>query len=201
MADEAPDSEPGSGETAGAADAKATDAARSPRRSASVLAGAVRYGLYGADSWALRTYALAGTLVAAFAATLVVLAVPGWAAATAGGGALERVAVGFLGLFGLVLVAGAVLPLLLVDRRRRGDRPEHQRAFGVAGWAYLLSLYLALLASAPPELRSEPAGPIAPAVEAVYALPRVSGVAFPVVAVALVLAVEFGLDRSRSRRR
>lgn len=164
------------------------------RRSTSVVAGAVRHGLLGADAWAFRTYAAAGTLVAVFTATLVLLALPRWAAATAGGGPLERVALGFLALIGLVLVATVLLPLLLVDRRRRGGRPQHQVAFGVAGWGYVLSLYCMLLASAPPGLRSEPDGSLAPAVEVVYGLPRAAGVAFPIVALVVVLAVEYGLD-------
>lgn len=193
--------DPGEHASEEAADAGAdADSGPTSRASASVLAGAVRYALFGARSWTLRTYALVGTLVATFTAVLFVLAVPGWAAATAGGGPLERVAVGFLALVGLILVAAAFLPLLLVARRHRAGRPERQRAFGLAGWGYLAALYLGLVASAPPGLRSEPAGPLAPAIEVLYGLPRAAGAAFPLVAIGLVLAVEYGRAEPRDGR-
>lgn len=158
--------------------------------STSVLGRAVRYGLVDAESWALRTYAAAGTLFAVFAAVLVVLAVPRWAAETLSGGPIQRIAVGFLALVGLLLVAAAFLPLLLVDRRRRAERPQRQLAFGLAGWGYLVSLYLGLLASAPPEQRSSPPEVLAPLVDVLYELPQAAGIAFPVAAVAIVVLVE-----------
>lgn len=211
MADEEPRSRdgaetPGDGESPAEATASPSDeessrsggapeSADDGSSSASVLAGAVRHGVLGADSWALRTYAVVGSLVAVFTAALVVFAIPGWAATTAGGGPLERVAVAFLALLGLLVVATAFLPLLLVDRRRRAGRLQHQRAFGLAGWWYVCSLYLALLASAPADLRSEPGGPLAPIVEALYALPPATGVGFPVAALAVLVALEYGLDR------
>lgn len=159
--------------------------------SRSVLAAAVLYAVRDADAWTLRTYGVVGSLAAAFVALLALLAFPQWVVLT-DGGPLDRVGRAFLVLVALGVVAALVAPLLFVDRRRRRGRPQRQVAFGVAGYAALASLYLALLASAPPDARSEPSAAIAPVVELLYALPPVAGVGIAVLGAALPFAVEYG---------
>lgn len=161
--------------------------------SRSVVARTVARAVVHGDSWALRTYALVAVLVSCFVLLLVVLAVPEWLDRSQG--VLERVSAAFLVLVGLGVVAGTLAPIAFVERRRRAGRPERQRALALAGYGYLCSLYLALLASAPAGLRSEPSGSVAPAVEALYALPQVAGIGVVALGFSLVLAVEYGLDR------
>lgn len=157
-----------------------------------VLAG-LRYALGESDSWALKSYAVVGALCAVFTGLLVLLAFPQWILET-DTGALNRVGRAFLGLLGLLLVAAMVAPLVFVHRRRTSDRPGRDRLFGVAGFAYLLSLYVALLVSAPEGLRDDPGGVLAPVVEFLYGLPPQYGVLAPLVGVLFVVGVEYGLD-------
>lgn len=161
--------------------------------------GGLRYALGESDSWTLRGYAIVGTLCAVFTGILFLLALPQWILET-DGGALNRVGRAFLGLLGLTLVAAMVLPYVFVNRRRSQNRPPRERLFGLAGFGFLGSLYVALLVSAPEELRSEPSGLLAPIVEALYGLPRPAGVVVPVVGALAILVVEYGLDRNEEPR-
>lgn len=164
------------------------------QRSHSVVGRALRHAVLGAEAWTLRSYAVVATLVGAFVSVLFLLAFPEWVLQT-DAGPLQRVGRAFLVLLGLGVVAAMLAPVLFVDRRRRSGRPQRQLAFGLAGYAYLLSLYLALLASAPANARSEPQGAIAPIVELFYELPQGAGAAIVLAGAILPLAVEYGLGR------
>lgn len=166
-------------------------------RSRSVVLGAVTYAVVEGDSRLFRSYAVIGSLLAVFVGLLFVLALPVWVVeiASSGGGPLQRIGLGLLWLVGLALIATMVVPMLLVVRRHRQGRPERQLAFGVAGYAFVLSIYLALIVSAPPDLRDSPGGVLAPVLETLYGLPRLSAPAFPLFGVLLLVAIEYGLDR------
>ncbi|AGN01876.1 hypothetical protein L593_09655 [Salinarchaeum sp. Harcht-Bsk1] len=172
-----------------------------PPRSRSVVVGAVKYAVVEGDSRVFRSYAVIGSLLAILVGLMFVLALPVWVMeiAESGGGTLDRVGLGLLWLVGLAVIATMVVPMLLVVRRHRQGRPERQLAFGLAGFAYVLSIYLALLVSAPADLRDDPDGVLepvlGPVLEALYGLPRLSGLLFPVVGTLLLVAIEYGLDR------
>lgn len=166
-------------------------------RSRSVVLGAVKYAVVEGDSRLFRSYAAIGSLLAVFVGLMFVLALPVWVTeiASSGGGPLQRIGLGLLWLVGLALIATMVVPMLFVVRRHRQGRPERQLAFGLAGYAFVCSIYLALIVSAPADLRDSPSGVLAPVLEALYALPRLSAVAFPILGVLLLVAIEYGLDR------
>lgn len=168
-----------------------------PVRSRSVVVGAVKYAVVEGESRLFRSYAAIGGFLALFVALAFVLALPVWVRAIGemGGGPLQRIGLGLLWLIGLAVVATMVAPMLFVARRHREGRPERQRLFGLAGYAYVLTVYLALVVSAPADKRASPQGALAPVLEALYGLPRLSGLVFPVLGTLLVLAVEYGLDR------
>lgn len=168
-----------------------------PSRSRSVVLGAVKYGVTEGDSRLFRSYAVIGSLLALLVGLMFVLALPVWVMeiAESGGSTLDRVGLGLLWLVGLAVIATMILPMLFVVRRHRLGRPERQFEFGLAGYAYVLSIYLALLVSAPADLREEPGGALAPILDALYGLPRLSGLAFPIVGTLLLVAIEYGLDR------
>lgn len=163
--------------------------------SRSVLASAICYAVLDADAWTLRTYGVVGTLAAVFVALLALLAFPQWVVAT-DGGSLDRVGRAFLVLVALGVVATVFAPLLFVDRRRRDGRPQRQLAFGLAGYASLAALYLALVASAPADARSEPPAVVAPLVEPLYALPPSAGAAIALVGLASPYVLEYSLRRA-----
>jgi hypothetical protein len=154
--------------------------------------GAIPYAVRASDSWFFRLYAVVGTLFAAAIGAVVAMALIVWMAETAGieGGTFAFSRSLFV-VVGFAAVAPLLAPTLLVARRhRRGDpvHPLYDQALAAAGSLFLAALYLGLLASVPPEQREPVSGALAPAVEALYALPGASGIAFPVLAAALLVA-------------
>lgn len=151
-----------------------------------------------ADSLVLRTYAVVGTLVAAFAAVLVVLAFPGWVANTVGGTATDTFSRGFLLVGGLAVVVPLLAPMLYAARRRRegSEQRRHELLFGLAGYAVVGSLYAALLVSAPADARGTPPDFLAPVVGTLYGLPALTAPAFPATAATLVVVLDRVLPRT-----
>jgi len=159
--------------------------------------GAIPYAVRASDSWLFRLYAVVGTLFAAAIGAVVAMALIVWMAETAGveGGTFAFSRSLFV-VVGFAAVAPLLAPTLLVARRhRRGDpvHPLYDQALAAAGTLFLASLYLGLLASVPPAQQEPVSGALAPAVEALYALPGAAGVAFPVLAVGLLIAAHVRL--------
>jgi hypothetical protein len=152
----------------------------------SVLLDAVRTG-WTADSYLLRSYTLVAVLVAGLVTVLTVLAIPVWVAGTLGGGGTTGFSRAFLLLAGLLVVAPTLAPLVFAARHEGRRR---RAAHALTGYLFLASLYVALVASAPPAARETPPAPLAPVVEALYALDAVYAVAFPVVGAAVVLLAD-----------
>lgn len=152
--------------------------------------GAFPYAFRASDSWTFRSYvAVAGTL-AAVSLALMVLALVGWIASTANQSMLVVLSRGFLVVVWLFVVVPTVAPVLLVARRHRRGRtvdPRYDPLLAATGYLFVASLYVALLASAPPGARGTPPAAVAPLVEALYALPPLAGLAPPAVAAALIV--------------
>lgn len=158
--------------------------------------GAFPYAYRTSESTLFRSYVVVGGLVALLVAVLFLLAVPVWVAGTLRAAASVTLSRAFLFVVWLAVFVPLVAPVLLVARRhRRGgaddgaDALRYDLAMGAAGYLFVASGYLGLLASAPPGSRSEPAGVVAPVVTFLYGLPRVAGVVPPVVAALLIAAV------------
>jgi ascorbate-specific PTS system EIIC-type component UlaA len=131
-----------------------------------------------------RSYAVVGGLLTLLVTVLFVAAVVGVIAATTGGrGGSLTLSRSFIALVGLLVVAPLLAPVLLVARRhRRGesDGPAYDAALGIAGYLFVLALYVGLVISVPPAQQSIPTGPLAPVVAALYALPQLAGLGPPV---------------------
>jgi hypothetical protein len=84
-------------------------------------------------------------------------------------------------LVGLFVVGPVIAPILLVARRHRrtGSDARYDRLLATTGVLFLLSLYLGVVASAPPDLRSPATGPLAPLIGVLYALPAPAAILFP----------------------
>lgn len=147
------------------------------------ILGAFPYAARRSDSLLFRAYAVLGGLLAAALAVFFALALVVTVAATAnvGDGTVTFVRSVFI-VFGFVVVAPLVAPVLFVARRhrRRGSDARYDAALAVAGAAYLVTLYLGAVASMPASFeidgevttRPEPSGVTAPVVEAMYAVPE-----------------------------
>ncbi|MEZ3162803.1 hypothetical protein ABNG03_02575 [Halorubrum sp. RMP-47] len=156
--------------------------------------GAIPYAFRATESLTMRAYAALGALAAAFVALVVTLALVVWmgetASATGGTFLFSR---SLFVVAGLAAVGPLLAPILFVARRhRRGDRvaATYDRWMGIAGFLFLLSLYLGLIISVPEDLRDPSSSAV---LGALYALPQLAGFVPPVAAALGVFATHFRL--------
>ncbi|WP_336024364.1 hypothetical protein [Halobellus salinisoli] len=160
--------------------------------------GAFPYALRSSESRLFKCYVVASALAIGLITLLVGIAVVvliGQSAAVPGGSlTLSRA---FYIVVGLLVVLPAIAPVLIVARRRRrGEESStrHEAALSVAGFVFLLSLYLGLVASMPETFaldgetvtRPTPSGAFAPVIAALYAVPPVLSWSVPLAGAALV---------------
>ncbi|NHX37665.1 MULTISPECIES: hypothetical protein [Halolamina] len=171
------------------------------------ILGAFPYAFRRSDSLLFRSYVLVAgltTLLLALACVLAIVVVFGQTAGARGGNfTLSR---SFIALLGLLAVLPVVGPVLLAARtRRRGladdgafEPPRnYEPLLAVAGYLFLLALYLGLVASMPETFtldgetitRPAPSGPFAPVLAALYAVPPIASPLIPAAAAAAILAV------------
>lgn len=168
-----------------------TEAEQSGAESRSVLVRAFRRVFGGTDSYLLKSYVVVSALVGGLLAVLLLLALPVWVVDTLGGSELATFSRSFLVVAGVLLVVALVAPVYAAGRRRaRGTASARtDRLLALAGYLFVLSLYVALLISAPPDQREAPPALVGPVVEFLYALPPTAAVAPPLLAAALTWAV------------
>ncbi|MFB6121102.1 MAG: hypothetical protein ABEJ68_08315 [Halobacteriaceae archaeon] len=150
--------------------------------------GAVRYSYGESESRLFRSYVAVGSLVTLFVSLLFVSGIVTLIAATTGGtGGNLTVVRAFFVVVLLVTIAPILAPVLVVARRiRRGVGPavRTQFGYGLAGYGYLVALYLGVVVWAPEATEPPAAGAFAPVIAALNAAPDVWGLAFPAVAAA-----------------
>jgi hypothetical protein len=159
--------------------------------------GAVPYAVRRSESRLFRAYAVLGGLLAALLAVFFTLALVNAIAESVGGGSLSGYRALVL-LFGLAVGLPVVGPILLVARRHRraaerGGRPPdrgYDSLMGVLGVAALLSVYAALIISAPERFQSEVRGPLAVVATALYDAPAAASPLPPVVVVVAMLTLD-----------
>jgi hypothetical protein len=162
------------------------------------LLGAFPYAFRASDSVLFRVYVVLGGLLAVLATLVFGIALIVQVAATLGGpGGTFTFSRTLFVLLGLFVVAPLVAPVLLVARRHRrtGSDTRYDTLLAAAGVLFVVSLYLGLVASIPPEFtldgelqtRPPPAGPLAPLIGLLYALPAVAAPVVPLLGAALIL--------------
>lgn len=151
------------------------------------LLGAFPYAFRRSDSTLFRLYAAVGGALAlvlslAFAVSFVVSVANSVGLAAGGTSSFVR---SFVVLAGFLVVLPLLAPVIYVARSRRqtGGRTRHDAALALAGFGYVLSLYLGAVVSAPPPYRDANVGPL---VEFLYGLPAPAGLIAPVTAAAFV---------------
>jgi len=179
-------------EPADAADETAGDAG-DPEDSYSGVFGAFPYALRRSESWLFSGYAAVGGLAAGLIVVLFVFAVVvAIARTTGGGGGTFTFARAFFVFLMMLVLAPLVAPVLAVARRYRragnaGDtQAGHDRAFGAAGFLFLLALYAGLGISVPPALQEGSPGAVG---AFLYSLPRTAGVVPPLAGAAIIYLV------------
>jgi cytochrome bd-type quinol oxidase subunit 2 len=163
------------------------------------LLTAYPYAFRQSASWLFRSYVVVSALLGVLFAFLMVGALLVLIGNTAGarGGSLTLSRT-FYVVVGLFVFAPLVGPVLLVARRHRRETPVAPRydvALAVAGYLFVLSVYLGLVVSTPPSFRESGVGPV---VESLYALPALAGLVPPLVGALVVYA---GHRRYRSKGR
>ncbi|SFR62285.1 hypothetical protein SAMN04487947_2948 [Halogeometricum rufum] len=162
--------------------------------------GAFPYAFRRSRSLLFKSYVVCSGLAVALISIFVVIALVvliGQTASVQGGSlTLSRA---FYIVVGLLVVLPAVAPTLAVARRhRRGieSSPRYEPALAVAGYLFLLSLYLGVVASMPEtfvldgETVTRPAasGPFAPLISLLYAIPQALSWTVPLAGALLVAA-------------
>ncbi|MEF8775007.1 MAG: hypothetical protein V5A43_00700 [Haloarculaceae archaeon] len=142
------------------------------------VVGAFPYAFRASDSRLFRSYVAIGGVVAVLATFLfagsVVTILADTVQTTGGTMTFSRA---FVVVVALVIIGPLLAPVLLAARRhRRGSgRTAYDRAMAAAGYGFLLSVYLALVISAPPGTREDPPALLDPVVRFLYDLPQVAG--------------------------
>jgi hypothetical protein len=153
------------------------------------LFGAYPFALRRNDSLLFKSYAAIGGLLALLIALLFTFGLVGVIASTTGtDGGVFSFSRAFFIFVGLLVVFPLLAPVLSVARRHRriGPNARYDAAIASAGYLFLLTLYLALLISTPPEQQQPVSGALAPIVELFYALPAIAGLAPPVLGAAAI---------------
>lgn len=156
-------------------------------RSYGGVLGAFPFAARASDSTLFRSYVALGGLVALLVTLLFVTGLVVLLGATVGAsGGTFSFSRAFFVVVGLAVVAPILAPVLFVARRHRrgeGDR-RFDATLGALGYAFVGSLYVGLVVSAPPAHQTPVSGAIAPVVTLLYSLPQAAGIA-PPLAVAL----------------
>jgi uncharacterized membrane protein YuzA (DUF378 family) len=160
--------------------------------------GAFPYAFRESESRLFKLYVVASAvaigLVALFVAAALVVLIGQTAAVQGGSLTLSR---SFYIVVGLLVVLPAIAPTLLVARRRRrgsqGSK-RHEAALAAAGFVFLLTIYLGVVASMPETFtldgetvtRPPPGGAFGPVIAVLYAIPSVFAWSVPLAGAALV---------------
>jgi len=150
--------------------------------------GTYPYAFRRSRSRLFRSYAVLGGLFTLLTAVLFAFAFVTTVASTLGtGGGTFTFVRSFVLVLGMLVVVPLMGPVILVARRHRhsGSTRQYDRALAAAGYLLAVSVYLMLVISAPPDLRSDPPAAVAPVVGVLYGLPPVAGPVAPLTAVAV----------------
>lgn len=177
--------------------ADAPDAERTGGTYGGVL-GAFPYAFRTSDSVLFRLYVLVGGLLAGLAILVFGTALVVQVANTLGGpGGTFTFSRTLFVLLGLFVVGPLIAPVLLVARRHRrtGSDTRYDTLLAAAGVLFVVSLYLGLVASIPPEFtldgqvqfRPPASGPLSPLIELLYAIPSVGAPVVPLLGASLIV--------------
>lgn len=151
--------------------------------------GAFPYAIRASESRLFKSYGIVGGVLAGLVAFMFTLSLVGIVANTTGtAGGVFSFSRAFVIFVGFVVVFPLIAPILSVARRHRrsASTPRYDAAVGLAGYVFILSLYLALVLSIPPEQQEPTSSAI---IQVFYDLPAVYGLVPPTLAGGLLYLV------------
>ena len=170
-------------------DATPADTTEAATRSYNGLPGAFPYAVRASDSWLFKGYVVVALLLSVAIGLVFTFGLIGVLAGSVGarGGTFTFSRTFFL-FVGLLVVAPLLAPVLLVARRHRRSvsTVAYDRGLAISALVFVASLYVGLVISAPAGLRDPTSNPV---VLALYSLPRLAGLAPPLIAVGLMYLV------------
>ncbi|MFT4889127.1 MAG: hypothetical protein ACI9YT_000036 [Halobacteriales archaeon] len=168
------------------------DAAQTDDDAYGGLFGAFPYAIRSSHSWLFRSYAIVGGLAAVLAGLVFLFGVIDLlgetSVPTSGTVSLTQA---FFIVVALAVVVPLLAPVLAVARWHRFGFATrgYDGAMGTVGYAFLASLYAALVISVPPSAQEPTGGTLGPAVEFLYGLPQWAGLIPIAVAAAAILVL------------
>jgi len=168
-----------------------TDAtpAERPAKTYNGLPGAFPYAIRSSDSWLFKGYVVVAVLLTLAISLVFVFGLIGVLAGSTGArGGTFTFSRTFFMFVGLLVVAPLLAPVLLVARRHRrtASTVAYDRGLALSALVFVGSLYMGLVISAPAELREPTTSAV---IGALYDLPRLAGLAPPLLAVGLMYLV------------
>jgi len=140
--------------------------------------GAFPYAFRRSESRLFRSYVVIGGGLAALVTLLFTFGLVTLVANTVGtAGGVFTFSRAFFIFVGMLVVVPLVAPVLSVARRHRrtASTPRYDAALALAGYLFVVALYLGLIISTPAEQQDPVSGPLAPVVATLYGLPRLAG--------------------------
>lgn len=171
-----------------------TDAATASRTEEPTSSGLLRsfpYSFRASESRLFKSYVVVAGLVGLLIGLLLTFALIVWFVSTLGQSALVTSSNALIGVVAVLVLGPLFAPVLLVARRHRrgGSTVDYDRRLAAAGYLFVVSLYVGLVITVPPEQQEPVSGVLAPVVTFLYDLPQVVGVVPPLLAAALVWLV------------
>jgi len=170
-------------------DATPAEQADDATRSYNGLPGAFPYALRTSDSLLFKGYVVVALLLTVGIGLIFTFGLIGILATSTGvrGGTFTFSRTFFL-FVGVLVVAPLLAPVLLVARRHRrtASSVAYDRGIALSALVFIVSLYVALVVSAPPELRDSTNSAV---ISVLYDLPQLAGLAPPLLAVGLLYVV------------
>lgn len=151
--------------------------------------GAFPYAWRTSVSWGFRAYVVVAAIIVIGVTVVIAGGVMQLLASAGRSGGVGAFVRAFYILVGAAIVVPVVVPVLVVARRHRmGGRVSRgtERVLAGAGVAFILSVYLGLVASTPPANQEQLTGWVGVVAAWLYGLPRFMGVVAPIIGATVV---------------
>ena len=156
------------------------------------LPGAFIYSFRMSESRIFKSYVVISALLTGLITIIFTLGLIGVIAGTVGASELVTLVRSFFILVGVLVVIPIIAPVILVARRLRlsdNRTADYDAAMAFGGYAFIVSLYIGLLLSVPPEQQEPVTGVTGAVVSVAYALPQLTGLIPPLICAVMIYLI------------